>query len=89
MHPEYEEAEEHSDSHQGDGGRGGEELPVVDAKVPHHGQDHHEYRDHQAAGAEGHAGRTEPAGNPGHFGPSSSGSGWRGPGLGPVLGRRL
>lgn len=37
VHSKDEEAEEHSDSHQGDGSRGGEELTVVDAEVPDHG----------------------------------------------------
>lgn len=55
VHPEDQEAEEHGDPHQGDGGGGSEELPVVDAEVPHHGQDHHEHGDHHAAGADGHA----------------------------------
>lgn len=36
VHPENQKAEEHSDSHEGDGRGGGEKLPVVDAKVPHH-----------------------------------------------------
>lgn len=65
MHPEYQEAEEHSDPHQRDGRRGGEELPVVDAEVPHHGQNHHEHGHHQAAGADGHAGRPQPPRDPG------------------------
>lgn len=42
VHAEYQKAEEHSDSHEGDGRRGGEELPVVDAEIPHHSQYHHE-----------------------------------------------
>lgn len=53
VHPEYQKAEEHSDSHEGDGRRGGEELPVVDAEVPNHSQYHHKHRHHQAAGANG------------------------------------
>lgn len=59
VHSEYQKAKKHSDSHQGDGRRGCEELPVVDAEVPDHSQDHHEYGHHQAAGADGHAGRPE------------------------------
>lgn len=46
VHPEYQKAKEHSDSHKRDGRGGGEELPVVDAKVPHHGQYHHKHRHH-------------------------------------------
>ena len=64
MHPKDQEAEEHSDSHQGDGRGRREELPVVDAEVPHHGQDHHEHGHHQAAGADGHAGGPESPGDP-------------------------
>lgn len=61
VHPEYQEAEKHSDPHEGDGGRRSEKLPVVDAKVPHHSQDDHEHGDHQAAGADGHPGGPEPS----------------------------
>lgn len=64
VHPKYQKAEEHSDSHQGDGRRRREELPVVDAEVPHHGQDHHKHGHHQAAGADGHAGSPESSGDP-------------------------
>lgn len=78
VHPKYQKAEEHSDSHQGDGRRGGEELPVVDAEVPHHGQYYHEHGHHQAAGADGHAGGPEPSGGPR---PDSC----SGPGLSPFL----
>lgn len=66
MHPKYQKAKEHSDPHQGDGGGGSEELPVVDAKVPHHRQHHHEHGDHQAAGAHRHPRGPEP---PRHLGP--------------------
>lgn len=79
VHPKHQEAEEHSDSDQRDGGRRGEELPVVDAEVPHHGQDDHEHRHHQAARADGHAGGSESSREPR-------------PGrrrLGPLLGRGL
>lgn len=78
VHPEYQKAEEHSDSHERDGRRGGEELPVIDAEVPNHGQNHHEHGHHQAARADGHAGGPEPSG---HAGPSSCSD----PGLSPFL----
>lgn len=64
VHPEYQKAEEHSDSHQGDGRRGGEELPVVDAEVPHNSQYHNEHRHHQAAGANGDTCSSEPSRDP-------------------------
>lgn len=76
VHPEYQEAEEHSDPHEGDGRRRREKLPVVDAEVPHHSQDDHEHGDHQAAGADGHPRGPEP--------PRRVGAG-----LGRVLCRRL
>lgn len=63
MHPEYQKAEEHSDSHEGDGRRGGEELPVVDAEIPNHSQYHHKYGHHQAAGANGHTCSPESSGD--------------------------
>lgn len=53
VHPKDQEAEEHSDSHKGDGRRGCEELPVVDSEVPHDSQYHHKHRHHEAAGTEG------------------------------------
>ena len=65
MHTKYQKAEEHSDSHEGDGRRGSEELPVVDAEVPHHRQYHHKHRHHQATGADGHTGSSESSGDPG------------------------
>lgn len=77
VHPEDQEAEEHGDPHQGDGGGRGEKLPVVDAEVPHHRQDDHEHGHHQAAGADGHPGGPEPP------------RGGLGAGLGPFLGRGL
>lgn len=64
VHPKYQKAEEHSDSHKGDGRRGGEELPVVDAEVPHHSQYHHEHRHHQAAGANGNTGSPQSSRDP-------------------------
>lgn len=76
VHPEYQEAEKHSDAHEGDSRRRGEKLPVVDAEVPNHSQDDHEHGDHQAAGADSH-----PAG------PEASRR--VGAGLGRFLGRRL
>lgn len=64
VHPKYQKAEEHCDSHEGDGRRGGEELPVVDAEVPHDGQYHHEHGHHQAAGANGDPRSPEPPRRP-------------------------
>lgn len=64
MHPENQKAEEHSDSNEGDGRGGGEKLPVVDAEVPHHGEDHHKHRHHQAARADGHTGSPESSRDP-------------------------
>lgn len=61
VHPEYQEAEKHSDPHEGDGRRRSEKLPVVDAEVPHHSQDDHEHGDHEAAGADGHPCGPEPS----------------------------
>lgn len=65
MHAEHQKAEEHSDSNQGDGRGGGEELPVVDAEVPHHSQDHHKHGHHQAARADGHTSCPESSRDPG------------------------
>lgn len=78
VHPKYQEAEEHSDSDEGDGRGGGEELLVVDAEVPHHGQDHHKHGHHHAARAVCYAGGPEPSGDPGAD-----------PRLGPFLRSRL
>lgn len=64
MHPKHQEAEEHSDANQRDGGRGSEELPVVDAEVPDHSKNHHKHRDHHAAGADGHTGCPKAAREP-------------------------
>lgn len=59
MHTKYQKAEKHSDSHKGDGRRGGEELPVDDAEVPHHSKHNHENGHHQAAGAKGYTSGSE------------------------------
>lgn len=61
MHAEDEEAKEDRDPDQRDGGRGSEQLAVVDSEVPDHGKQHHEHRDHQASCAEGQAGRPQPS----------------------------
>lgn len=82
MHPKYQKAEEHSDSNEGDGRGGGEKLPVVDAEVPHHSQDHHKHRHHQAARADGHTSSPESSRDPR---PDTC----SGPRLGPVLCNRL
>lgn len=71
MHPEDEEAEEDSDPNQRDGGRGSEELAVVDSEVPDDGEQHHEHGDHQTTSAERHAGRAQASAEDGH----SAGSG--------------
>lgn len=80
VHPKYQKAEEHSDSHEGDGRGRREELPVVDAEVPHHGQYHHEHGHYQAAGAYGYSSSPESPRDPG---PSSR------PRLSPFLWRVL
>lgn len=82
MHPKYQKAEEHSDSNEGDGRGGSEKLPVVDAEVPHHSQDHHKHRHHQAARADGHTSSPESSRDP-RPDPCS------GPRLGPFLCNRL
>ena len=43
------DAEEDCDSNQGDSGRSGEELAVIDTEVPDHTQEHHKHRHHEAA----------------------------------------
>lgn len=60
MHAEDEEAKEDRDPNQRDGGRGSEQLAVVDSEVPDHGKQHHEHGDHQASCAESQAGRPQP-----------------------------
>lgn len=87
MHAEDEKAEEDGDTHQRDGGRCREELPIVDAEVPHHRQEHHEHGHHQAAGAEGQTRRAEAGAEP-RVGPGPLGAVLRVVG-GLVLGRRL
>lgn len=49
IHPKYQDAEEDCDSNQGDSGRSGEELAVIDTEVPDHTQEHHKHRHHEAA----------------------------------------
>lgn len=61
MHAEDEEAEEDRDPNQRDGGRGSEQLAVVDSEVPDHGKQHHEHGDHQASCTESQTGRPQPA----------------------------
>lgn len=73
VHPKYQKAKEHSDSHKGDGRRGGEELPVVEAEIPHDSKNHHKDRHHQAAGAYGYTCRPESTGDSGPGSCSCSG----------------
>lgn len=73
VHPKYQKAKEHSDSHKGDGRRGGEELPVVEAEIPHDSKNHHKDRHHQAAGAYGYTCRPESTGDSGPSSCSCSG----------------
>lgn len=54
VQPERHEAEEDGEAHQGGGGSGGEELAVLDLKVPQHRQHEHEEGHHQAAHVERH-----------------------------------
>lgn len=70
MHAENEEAEEDRDPNQRDGGRGSEQLAVVDSEVPDDSEQHHEHGDHQASCAESHAGRAQPPAE--HGAPPSS-----------------
>lgn len=65
MHAKDEEAEEDRDPDQRDGGRGSEQLAVVDSEVPDDGEQHHEHGDHQASCAESQAGRAQPPAEPG------------------------
>lgn len=60
MHAEDEEAKEDRDPNQRDGGRGSEQLTVVDSEVPDDGEQHHKHGDHQASCAESYAGRAQP-----------------------------
>lgn len=56
IHPEYKEAEEDGNPHQGDSGRCCEELAVIDTEVPNHAQQHHKHRHHEAAHVDAKAG---------------------------------